>query len=170
MASLSSCSVRDRDYQSGSETVDVDTYQALTVCILALVVCKSLFRVNAVRGKVDCLSGGAPMALEIERLFLNAETGAKRCFERTVKSAETQDRKKSGNRPAQSRQKVRFLIGGGLGGFGETGGGRDRDRTCDPLDVNEVLETQYVEIIRIFESVCRVLRGLFTAYRCRALP
>ena len=107
------------------------------------------------------------MALEIERLFLNAETAAKRCLERTVTSAETQDRKKSGNRPAQSRQKVRFLIGGG---FGETGGGRDRDRTCDPLDVNEVLETQYVEIIRIFESVCRVLRGLFTAYRCRALP
>src|SRR5712691_1103355 len=111
MASLSSCSVRDRDYQSGAETVDVDTYQALTVCILALVVCKSLFRVNAVRGKVDCLSGGAPMALEIERLFLNAETAAKRCLERTVTSAETQDRKKSGNRPAQSRQKVRFLIG-----------------------------------------------------------
>jgi len=113
MASLSSCSVRDRDYQSGAETVDVDTYQALTVCILALVVCKSLFRVNAVRGKVDCLSGGAPMALEIERLFLDAETGAKRCLERTVTS-----RKKSGNRPAQSRQKVRFLCGGG---FGETG-------------------------------------------------
>ncbi len=115
--------MRDRYYQSGAETVDVDTYQALTVCILALVVCKSLFRVNAVRGKVDCLSGGAPMALEIEWLFLNAETGAKRCLERTVTSAETQDRKKSGNRPAQSRQKVRFLIGGGLGGFGETGGG-----------------------------------------------
>ncbi len=50
--------------------------------------------------------------------FLNAETGVKRCLERTVTSAETQDRKKSGNRPAQSRQKVRFLIGGG---FGETG-------------------------------------------------
>src|SRR6266446_7263362 len=121
MASLSSCSVRDRDYQSGAGTVDVDTYQALTVCILALVVCKSLCRINAVRSKVDCLSGGAPMALEIERLFLDAETGAKRCLERTVTSAETQDRKKSGNRPAQSRQKVRFLIGGGLGGFGETG-------------------------------------------------
>jgi hypothetical protein len=120
MASLSSCSVRDRDYQSGAGTVDVDTYQALTVCILALVVCKSLFRFNAVRRKVDCLSGGAPMALEIEPLFLDAETGAKRCLER-VTSARTQDRKKSGNRSAQSRQKVRFLIGGGLGGFGETG-------------------------------------------------
>jgi hypothetical protein len=36
-------------------------------------------------------------------------------LERTVTSAETQDRKKSGNKPAQSRQKVRFLIGGGLG-------------------------------------------------------
>jgi hypothetical protein len=43
MASLSSCSVRDRDYQSGAGTVDVDTYQALTVCILAPTLCKSLF-------------------------------------------------------------------------------------------------------------------------------
>ena len=109
--------MRDRDYQSGAGTADVDTYQALTVCILALVVCKSLFQVNAVRGKVDCLSGGAPMALEIERLFLDAETGAKRCLERTVTSAETQDRKKSGNRPAQSRQKGPILDRGRFGRF-----------------------------------------------------
>src|ERR1700704_2553452 len=32
-------------YQSCAGTVDVDTCQALTVCILARVVCKSLFRV-----------------------------------------------------------------------------------------------------------------------------
>jgi len=33
-----------------------------------------------------------------------------------------------------------------------------------------VPETQYVEIIRIFENLCHVLPGLFTAHRCRALP
>src|ERR1700726_3891477 len=41
MASCSSRSVRDRELRSGSRTVDVDTYQALTVCILAPDVCKS---------------------------------------------------------------------------------------------------------------------------------
>ena len=33
--------MRDRDYQSGAGTVDVDTYQALILCILARVVCNS---------------------------------------------------------------------------------------------------------------------------------
>jgi hypothetical protein len=42
---LSFC--RDRELQSGSGTVDVDTYQAHTVCILALDVCKSPFQITA---------------------------------------------------------------------------------------------------------------------------
>src|SRR6267142_112534 len=45
MASCSSRSVRDRELQSGSRTVDVDTYQALTVCTLARDVCKSPFQI-----------------------------------------------------------------------------------------------------------------------------
>jgi hypothetical protein len=32
-------------------------------------------------------------------------------------------------------------VGAGICGFVGLDGGRDRDRTCDPLDVNEVLET-----------------------------
>jgi len=46
MASLSSWSVRDRHNRSGAGTVDVDTYKALTVCILAPTLCKSLFWVT----------------------------------------------------------------------------------------------------------------------------
>jgi hypothetical protein len=45
MASCSSCSERDRDHQSGAGTVDVDTYQTLTVCIPAPTLCKTLIRV-----------------------------------------------------------------------------------------------------------------------------
>jgi hypothetical protein len=33
-------------------------------------------------------------------------------------------------------------------------GGRDRDRTCDPLDVNETIETQTIELIGFSENVC----------------
>jgi hypothetical protein len=32
-----------------------------------------------------------------------------------------------------------FAINNDFGGLGGLDGGRDRDRTCDPLDVNEVL-------------------------------
>ena len=32
-----------------------------------------------------------------------------------------------------------FSIDDGFRGSGRLDGGRDRDRTCDPLDVNEVL-------------------------------
>jgi len=48
------------------------------------------------------------MALEIERLFLDAETGAKRCLrDRYIPPRPRPE--KSGNRPAQSRQKVRLF-------------------------------------------------------------
>src|SRR5260370_40184880 len=49
MASCSSRSARDRELHSGSRTVDIDTYQAHTVCILARDVCKGLFRVMGCR-------------------------------------------------------------------------------------------------------------------------
>jgi hypothetical protein len=39
------------------------------------------------------------------------------------------------------RRNSPFSIDGNLRGSGGLDGGRDRDRTCDPLDVNEVLET-----------------------------
>src|SRR5216683_4642966 len=45
MASCSSRSARDRELRSGSSAVDVDTYQAAAVCILAHDVCKSPFQV-----------------------------------------------------------------------------------------------------------------------------
>ncbi len=32
-----------------------------------------------------------------------------------------------------------YGVGAGICGSGRLDGGRDRDRTCDPLDVNEVL-------------------------------
>jgi hypothetical protein len=44
--------------------------------------------------------------------------------------------KTGGKIPAE---KGLFSIVHGLGGSGRLDGGRDRDRTCDPLDVNEVL-------------------------------
>src|SRR6476619_5770297 len=49
MASSSSCSGRDREIPVGPRTADVDTCQALIVCILARRICKRRFRVRAVR-------------------------------------------------------------------------------------------------------------------------
>jgi len=51
--------VRDRDYQSGAGTADVDTYQALTVCIRAPNLCKPGSRIRAavVRAPAAALRG-----------------------------------------------------------------------------------------------------------------
>jgi hypothetical protein len=51
-------------------------------------------------------------------------------------SAETGNSKTGVKNP---RRNGLFLIGDGFRSSGRLGGGRDRDRTCDPLDVNEVL-------------------------------
>ena len=62
--------------------------------------------------------------------------GANNPPERPLLSAETGNSKIEGKNP---RRNGLFLIGDGFRGSGRLVGGRDRDRTCDPLDVNEVL-------------------------------
>jgi hypothetical protein len=55
---------------------------------------------------------------------------------RPLLSAETENLKMGVMNP---RRNGLFSIGDGFRGSGRLDGGRDRDRTCDPLDVNEVL-------------------------------
>ena len=45
----------------------------------------------------------------------------------------------SENKGQYPRKKGLLSIGTGFAGLEGLDGGRDRDRTCDPLDVNEVL-------------------------------
>jgi hypothetical protein len=61
---------------------------------------------------------------------------AKNPPERPLLAAETGNSKTGVKNP---RRNGLFLIGDGFRSSGRLGGGRDRDRTCDPLDVNEVL-------------------------------
>jgi len=68
MASCSSRSVRDRERQNR----DVDTYQALTVCILAGDICKSPFSISwpaAAHPRSPGLSAGG-LELETRHLWL----------------------------------------------------------------------------------------------------
>src|SRR5437899_633835 len=66
MASCSSGSARDRELQSGSRTVNVDTYQAQTVCILARDVCKSPFEVMGRQNRTPAtIRGGNAVILLI---------------------------------------------------------------------------------------------------------
>ena len=71
--------------------------------------------------------------------FLDAETGGQnraerpQVFSRDGKSGTIPT--KISTETAYSESALGFAVWVGLGG------GRDRDRTCDPLDVNEVLET-----------------------------
>jgi hypothetical protein len=61
---------------------------------------------------------------------------AKKSTRETVMPAETGNLKTVDENP---RRNGLFSIDDGLRGSGRLDGGRDRDRTCDPLDVNEVL-------------------------------
>ena len=63
---------------------------------------------------------------------------AKNPPERPLITAETRNLKIGVKNP---RRNGLFSIDDGFRGSGRLDGGRDRDRTCDPLDVNEVLET-----------------------------
>src|SRR5437764_15220672 len=65
-----------------------------------------------------------------------AETGGENPPERPLFSRRDREREKQAARSAPKRL---FSVDHGFGGSGRLGGGRDRDRTCDPLDVNEVL-------------------------------
>jgi hypothetical protein len=56
--------------------------------------------------------------------------------ERPLFTAETRNAQ---NRQQDPRRNGLFSIDDGFYGSGRLNGGRDRDRTCDPLDVNEVL-------------------------------
>jgi hypothetical protein len=47
--------------------------------------------------------------------------------------------KQRNNTGENPRRNGRFAIEEGFSGLEGLDGGRDRDRTCDPLDVNEVL-------------------------------
>jgi hypothetical protein len=49
--------------------------------------------------------------------------------------------KESNDTDENPHRNGRSTVGAGTCGFLGLDGGRDRDRTCDPLDVNEVLET-----------------------------
>jgi hypothetical protein len=71
-----------------------------------------------------------------ERNFWMQRPEAKNPPERPLLSAETGNVE---NRRQDPRRNGLFSIGDGFCGSGRLGGGRDRDRTCDPLDVNEVL-------------------------------
>jgi hypothetical protein len=57
---------------------------------------------------------------------------------RRLTSAETGNSKIGVRNP---RRNGLFAMDDGFRGSGRLDGGRDRDRTCDPLDVNEVLKT-----------------------------
>jgi hypothetical protein len=61
---------------------------------------------------------------------------AKNPPERPLLSAETGNVQIGDKNP---RRNGLFSIDDGFRGSGRLDGGRDRDRTCDPLDVNEVL-------------------------------
>ena len=61
---------------------------------------------------------------------------AKNPPERPLLSAETGNVE---NRSQDQRRNGLFSIDDGFRSSGRRDGGRDRDRTCDPLDVNEVL-------------------------------
>ena len=61
---------------------------------------------------------------------------AKNPPEKPLLSAETRNVE---NRRQNPRRNGLFSIDDGFRGSGRLDGGRDRDRTCDPLDVNEVL-------------------------------
>jgi hypothetical protein len=61
---------------------------------------------------------------------------AKNPPERPLISAETGNLKIGARNP---RRNGLFLIDDSFRSSGRLDGGRDRDRTCDPLDVNEVL-------------------------------
>jgi hypothetical protein len=50
-----------------------------------------------------------------------------------------------------SRENGRTWSELGICGLPERDGGRDRDRTCDPLDVNDTIENQMIEFIDLFE-------------------
>jgi hypothetical protein len=76
---------------------------------------------------------------------------AKNPPERPLFSAETGNIE---NKRQDPRRNGLFSIDDGFRGSGRLDGGRDRDRTCDPLDVNEAIETQTIELIGFFERVC----------------
>jgi hypothetical protein len=61
---------------------------------------------------------------------------AKNRLERPLRSTETGSWNKTGENP---RRNGLFGFGWEICGLEGLDGGRDRDRTCDPLDVNEVL-------------------------------
>src|SRR3984893_11718299 len=71
-----------------------------------------------------------------ERNFWIQRPEAKNPPERPLLSAETGNSKIGVKNP---RRNGLFLIDDGFRSSGRLDGGRDRDRTCDPLDVNEVL-------------------------------
>ena len=68
---------------------------------------------------------------------MDAETGGRRS---ALETAYVRRDRKSGDDTAEiPRRNGLFAVADETRGLGGLGGGRDRDRTCDPLDVNEVL-------------------------------
>ena len=77
-----------------------------------------------------------PKSSRGERNFWMQRLVAKNPPERPLLSAETGNVE---NRSQDQRRNGLFSIDDGFRSSGRRDGGRDRDRTCDPLDVNEVL-------------------------------
>jgi hypothetical protein len=84
------------------------------------------------------LVSSGPKFSRRERNFWMQRPEAKNPLERPPSSAETGNVE---NGPRDPRRNGLFSIDDGFRGSRRLDGGRDRDRTCDPLDVNEVLET-----------------------------
>jgi hypothetical protein len=68
--------------------------------------------------------------------FSDAETAGQKS---ALETPDVQRDRKSGDDTGEIPQKRLFGIADEMRGLGTLDGGRDRDRTCDPLDVNEVL-------------------------------
>ena len=68
--------------------------------------------------------------------FLDAETGSQKSAQKCAKIPRDEKARMAGDNPGQNGL---FRDAAEIRGLEGVDGGRDRDRTCDPLDVNEVL-------------------------------